>query len=236
MNIRLHNYTTNSFYTAYTAKPEKSDAKSYSDGNAKGEIKSEAGKDTVSISVAGQQFYAEQKASDSNMGSAKITSDLDSFRGAVKSMNETLPVNWEATVDPFGTFRAVAKIESRLKQLQDQTASKQDGDMERVANEYAKNKLVALIEKKKAMLDSGEATSYSEEYAEYKAAYDAYHSENSDNLIAMMTGDTKKAYNIYKSIIDGTSTSIQDEEFLMLHNRSMYIGAKSEFIRKTEGI
>lgn len=52
----------------------------------------------------------------------------------------------------------------------------------------------------------------------------------------MMTGDTKKAYNIYKNIIDGASTSIQDEEFLMLHNRSMYIGAKSEFIRKTEGI
>lgn len=236
MNIKLHNYTNDSFYTAYTAKPEKSAAKSHSGGSAENEIKSEANKDTVSISIAGQQFYAEPRASDSNMGSAKITSDLDSFRSAVKSMNETLPVNWEATVDPFGTFRAAAKVESRLKQLQDQTASKQDGDVERVANEYAKNKLAALIEKKKAMLDSGEATSYSEEYAEYKAAYDAYHSENGENLTAMMTGDTKKAYNIYKSIIDGTSTSIQDEEFLMLHNRSMYIGAKSEFIRKTEGI
>lgn len=236
MNIKLHNYTNNSFYTAFTAKPEKSAAESHSNGNAKSEIKSETNKDTVSISIAGQQFYAEQKASDSNMGSAKITSDLDSFRSAVKSMNEDLPVNWEATVDPFGTFRAAAKIESRLKQLHDQTASKQDGDMERVANEYAKNKLAALIEKKKTMLASGAATSYSEEYAEYKAAYDAYHSENSDNLIATMTGDTKKAYNIYKNIIGGASTSIQDEEFLMLHNRSMYIGAKSEFIRKTEGI
>lgn len=236
MNIKLHNYTNNSFYTAYTAKPEKSAAESHSNGNAKREIKSETNKDTVSISIAGRQFYAEQKASDSNMGSAKITSNLDSFRSAVKSMNETLPVNWEATADPFGTFRAAAKVESRLKQLQDQTVPKQDEDMERVANEYAKNKLASLIEKKKTMLASGAATSYSEEYAEYKAAYDAYHSKNSDNLIAMMTGDTKKAYNIYKNIIDGTSTSIQDEEFLMLHNRSMYIGAKSEFIRKAEGI
>lgn len=237
MNIKLHNYTNNSFYTAYTAKPEKSAAESHSNSNAaKSEIKSETNKDTVSISIAGRQFYAEPKASDSNMGSAKITSNLDSFRSVVKSMNETLPVNWEATVDPFGTFRAAAKVESRLKQLQDQTVPKQDEDMERVANEYAKNKLTALIEKKKTMLASGAATSYSEEYAEYKAAYDAYHSKNNDNLIAMMTGDTKKAYNIYKNIIDGASTSIQDEEFLMLHNRSMYIGAKSEFIRKTEGI
>lgn len=174
MNIKLHNYTNNSFYMAYTAKAEKSAAESHSNGNAKSEIKSETNKDTVSISIAGQQFYAEQKASDSNMGSAKITSDLDSFRSTVKSMNEDLPVNWEATVDPFGTFRAAAKVESRLKHLQDQTVLKQYEDMERVANEYAKNQLASLIEKKKTMLASGAATSYSEEYAEYKAAYDAY--------------------------------------------------------------
>lgn len=53
-------------------------------------------------------------------------------------------------------------------------------------------------------------------------------------MIAMMSGDTKKAYNIYKDIIDGTSISIEDEEFLMLHNRTMYVGAKGEYIRKTE--
>ena len=49
-----------------------------------------------------------------------------------------------------------------------------------------------------------------------------------------MSGDTKKAYNIYKNIIDGTSISIEDEEFLMLHNRTMYIGAKGEYIRKID--
>ena len=50
----------------------------------------------------------------------------------------------------------------------------------------------------------------------------------------MMTGDTKKAYSIYKDIIDGASISIEDEEFLMLYNRTMYVGAKGEHIRKTE--
>ena len=53
-------------------------------------------------------------------------------------------------------------------------------------------------------------------------------------MIAKMTGDTKKAYNIYKDIIDGNSISIEDEEFLMLHNRTMYVGAKGEYIRKTD--
>ena len=50
----------------------------------------------------------------------------------------------------------------------------------------------------------------------------------------MMTGDTKKAYNIYKDIIDGKSVSIKDEEFLVLYNRTMYIGAKGERVRKAE--
>lgn len=50
----------------------------------------------------------------------------------------------------------------------------------------------------------------------------------------MMTGDVKKAYNIYKNIIDGTTISMEDEELLMLHNYTMYIGAKGEYIRKTE--
>lgn len=216
------------------ANSDKRVSKSYGDSKMKSEVKSGTNKDTISISIAGQQFAAEQRSSDSEMGLAKITSDLDSFRSAVKSMNENLAVNWEATVDPYGTFRSFAKAESRLKQLQDPTASKKDEDMERAADEYAKSKIAILIEKKKAMLDSGTAKSYSEEYAEYKIAYDAYHSQNSGNLIEKMSGDTKKAYNIYKNIIDGTSISIEDEEFLMLHNRTMYIGAKGEYIRKID--
>ena len=78
------------------------------------------------------------------------------------------------------------------------------------------------------------AKSYSEAYAEYKIAYDPYHSQHGGNLIEKPSGDTGKAYNIYKNIIDGTSISIEDEEFLMLHNRTMYIGAKGEYIRKID--
>ena len=65
-------------------------------------------------------------------------------------------------------------------------------------------------------------------------AYDAYHSKNGGSLLAMMTDDEKKLYNIYKDIIDGTAVPIEDEEFLMLHNRTMYIGAKDEYIRKMD--
>ena len=168
------------------------------------------------------------------MGLIEITSDFDSFTRAVKSMNEPLPVDWTAIVDPYQTFTNLAKIESRLKQLADPTVSRNDEEMERIADEYAKSKIDILIEKKKAMLESGTAKSKSQEYAEYKTAYDAYHSENGESLIAMMTGDTKKAYSIYKDIIDGASISIEDEEFLMLYNRTMYVGAKGEHIRKTE--
>ena len=231
MNIKTSNYMNQPLNEANS---DKRVSKSYGDSKMKSEVKSGTNKDTISISIAGQQFAAEQRSSDSEMGLAKITSDLDSFRSAVKSMNEDLAVNWEATVDPYGTFRSFAKAESRLKQLQDPTASKKDEDMERVADEYAKSKIAILIEKKKAMLDSGTAKSYSEEYAEYKIAYDAYHSQNGGNLTEKMSGDTKKAYNIYKNIIDGTSISIEDEEFLMLHNRTMYIGAKGEYIRKID--
>lgn len=78
------------------------------------------------------------------------------------------------------------------------------------------------------MLASGTAKSKSEEYAEYKTAYDAYHSKNGESLIAMMTGDAKKAYHIYKDIINGKSVLIKDEEFLMLYNSTMYVGAKNE--------
>ena len=138
--------------------------------------------------------------SDLAMGSGKITSDLESFRNAVNSMNDPLTINWNAVVDPYGIFKGMAMAESRLKQLADPTASKKDEDMEKIAEEYAQGKLDILIEKKKAMRDSGMAKSHSEEYAEYETAYNAYHSENDGNLIAAMTGDAKKAYNIYKNI------------------------------------
>lgn len=200
-------------------------------------IESEKGpvtdKDIRSIIVAGQQFTVEQMPSDSALGSGKITSDLESFRKAANSLNEPLTVNWNAVVDPYGIFKSLAMAESRLKQLADPTASKKDEDMEKIAEEYAQGKIDILIEKKKAMLDSG-AKSFGEEYAEYKTAYNAYHSESGGNLIAAMTGDAKKAYNIYKNIIDGVSVPIEDAEFLMLYNGTMYTAARSEYVRKTD--
>ena len=193
-------------------------------------------KDTLSISVAEQQFTVERMPSDSTMESGKITSDLESFRNAVKSMNEPLAVNWNAVVDPYGIFKGLAMAESRLKQLADPTASKKDEDMEKIAEEYAQGKLDILIEKKKAMRDLGIAKSPSEEYAEYKTAYNAYHSENGGDLTAAMTGNAKKAYNIYKNIIDGISVPIEDAEFLMLYNGTMYSAARSEYVRKTDSL
>ena len=62
------------------------------------------------------------------------------------------------------------------------------------------------------MIADGTAKTAAEEYEEYKTVYDAYHSENGSSLIAKMTGDTKKAYDIYKNIINGTKISINDEE------------------------
>lgn len=230
MNVNVNPYLNQISYA--TASAENA---SMPHGDVKkNESKSGSNKDTVTISIAGQLFTAERRASDSNMGSLHITSDLDSFRNALKSTNEPLPVDWDKVVDPYNTFTNAAKIESRLKQLADPTASHKDDDMERVAEAYAKSKIDILIEKKKAMQASGTAKSNSEEYAEYETAYNAYHSENGAGLIAAMSADAKKAYHIYKNIIDGASIPIDDEEYLMLHNRTMYIGAKSEHIRITE--
>lgn len=231
MNIKMNTYINQ---VSYMKATDERASKSHGDGKAESEAKNGTDKDTVSISIEGQQFIAEKKASDSEMEKMNIISDLDSFRSAVKSMNEPLPFDWKAIVDPYGTFTNLAKIESRLTQLADPNASHKDADMERVAEEYAKSKIDVLIEKKKAMLASGTAKSYGEEYAEYKMAYDAYHSKNGGSLLAMMTDDEKKLYNIYKDIIDGTAVPIEDEEFLMLHNRTMYIGAKDEYIRKMD--
>lgn len=229
MNIKMNTYINQA---SYMKAADDRASKSHGDGKAEREAKNGTDKDTVSISIEGQQFAAERRASDSEMEKMNIISDLDSFRSAVKSMNEPLPFDWKAIVDPYGTFTGLAKIESRLTQLADSNVSHKDADMERVAEEYAKSKIDILIEKKKAMLASGTAKSKSEEYAEYKMAYDAYHSENGGRFLEMMTDDTKKLYNIYKNIIDGTAIPIEDEEFLMLHNRTMYVGAKGEYIQK----
>ena len=172
--------------------------------------------------------------SNTDMGLMHIVSDLDEFQNAVRSMKGTLPVSWEAMVDPYNTIADLAKVESRLKQLMDPNVSHNDEDMDKVAEAYTKEKIDALIEKEKAMIADGTAKTVAEEYEEYITAYDAYHSENGSSLIAKMTGDSRKAYDLYKNIIDGTKISINDEEFLIFHNRTMYRAAKAEYIRKTE--
>ena len=230
MNIKTNQYMNQASYTAAGERASEP----HIGGKIESEAKSGTNRDTVIISMAGQQFAAEQMESDSEMGLMRITSDLDGFINAVRSMKGTLPVCWEKMVDPYNTITNLAKIESRLKQLADPTVSHKDEDMEKVAEAYAKEKIDALIEKKKAMIADGTAKTVAEEYEEYITAYDAYHSENGSSLIANMTGDTRKAYDIYKNIIDGTKISINDEEFLIFHNRTMYRAAKAEYIQKTE--
>ena len=230
MNIKRNNYLNQNSCTATIDER----ASSHVCGKTESEAKSGTNRDTVTISMAGQQFIAEKKESNTDMGLMHIVSDLDEFQNAVRSMKGTLPVSWEAMVDPYNTIADLAKVESRLKQLMDPNVSHNDEDMDKVAEAYAKEKIDALIEKKKAMIADGTAKTVAEEYEEYKTAYDAYHSENGSSLIAKMTGDTRKAYDIYKNIIDGTKISINDEEFLIFHNRTMYRAAKAEYIRKTE--
>ena len=231
MNVKMNRYMNQASYMA-TAGERASE--SHADGRVESETKSGANRDTVTISAAGQQFYAEKMETNTDMDLIHIGSDIDEFRNAVSSMNEKLPVSWKAMVDPYNTITNLAKAEFRLKQLADPAASHKDEDMEKAAEAYAKEKIDALIEKKKAMIADGTAKTAAEEYEEYKTAYDAYHSENGSSLIEKMTGDTKKAYDIYKNIIDGAKISISDEEFLIFHNCTMYRAAKAEFIRKTE--
>lgn len=231
MNIKRDQYINQASYAAIAGERA---SESHADSKIKDEAKSGANRDTVSISAAGQEFFAEKMESSTDMERLHIGSGLDEFRNAVCSMNEKLPVSWKAMVDPYSTITNLAKVESRLKQLADPAVSHKDEDMEKVAEAYAKEKIDALIEKKKAMIADGTAKTAAEEYEEYKTAYDAYHSENGSSLIEKMTGDTKKAYDIYKNIIDGTDISINDEEFLIFHNCTMYRAAKAEYIRKTE--
>ena len=231
MDIKMNRYMNQASYTA-TAGGKSSE--SHVGGKIGSEAKSGANRDTVSISVAGQQFYAEKMESGTDMELIHIGSGFDEFRNAVCSMNEKLPVSWKAMVDPYNTITNLAKAEFRLKQLADPAASHKDEDIEKGAEAYAKEKIDELIEKKKAMIADGTAKTAAEEYEEYKTAYDAYHSENGSSLIEKMTGDTKKAYDIYKNIIDGTKVSIDEEEFLIFHNCTMYRAAKAEYIQKTD--
>lgn len=231
MDLKMNRYMRQASYTAMAGEgaPE-----SHADGRVESKVKSGANRDTVSISAAGQQFYAEKMESSTDMELIHIGSGLDEFRNAVCSMNEKLPVSWKAMVDPYNTITSLAKAEFRLKQLADPAASHKDEDIEKGAEAYAKEKIDALIEKKKAMIADGTAKTAAEEYEEYKTAYDAYHSKNGSSLIEKMTGDTKKAYDIYKNIIDGAKVSINDEEFLIFHNCTMYRAAKAEYIQKTD--
>ena len=230
MNIKTNHYVNQAIYTATT---DERTSEAHAGGKIESGAKPDTNRDTVTISIAGQQFYAERVESGTDMELMHITSDLDEFKSALRSMNEKLPVNWKAKVDPYNTITNLAKVESRLKQSADPTASHKDEDMEKIAEAYAKEKIDALIEKKKAMVADGTAKTAAEEYEEYKTAYD---SRNGSGLIAKMTGDTKKAYDLYKNIIDGTKISITDEEFLIFHNCTMYRAAKDEYIRKTENL
>lgn len=68
--------------------------------------------------------------SSTDMELIHISSDLDEFRNAIRSMKGKLPVSWKAMVDPYNTITDLAKVESRLKQLADPAASHKDEDME----------------------------------------------------------------------------------------------------------
>lgn len=231
MEIKTNNYM-NTFGTSTNNDFSKTNNDCKSETET--ETKPASNTDTITISAAGKQFIAEKKESNSTMYTAAIVSDLDSFRNAVKSMNKDLEVNWNAVVDPFGTFAGTARVESYMKQLHDPDASKNVNDMDKAADKYAQDKIDSLIQKKKAFMASQPPDYRIREADEYKMAYDAYHSENGNHLIDMMSDNMKKAYGIYKSILDGEKTSLDDEEFLMLYNNTMYRGAKSEYIRKTE--
>lgn len=200
------------------------------------EIKPASNTDTFTISVAGKEFTAQKKESDSAMFSAEIVSDLDSFRSAVKSMNKDLEVNWDAVVDPYGTIASLARVESIVRQLQDPNASKNIDDMDKVADKFAQDKINSLIEKKKAIVANQTQEDRVREAEEYKTAYEAYHSENGNHLIDKMSGNMKRAYDIYKSILDGKKPSLDDEEFLIMYNNTMYRGAKGEWVRKTDDL
>ena len=120
MNVKINHYMNQASYTS-TAGGKSSE--SYVGGRIGSEGKSGTKRDTVSISVAGQQFFAEKMESDTDMELIHISSDLGDFRKALYAMNEKLPVSWEAMVDPYNTIAGLAKVVSRLKQWADPAVS-----------------------------------------------------------------------------------------------------------------
>lgn len=190
--------------------------------------------DTFIMSIDGEPFSAPKEKSISEKFSVGVVSDIDTFRNAVKSMNNDLEINWNAMVDPYGRFAGIARAESLLQQLQDPNVSHKAEDMDKIADQHVQERINSLIEKKKAYIASQPQDYLTKEYEEFKMAYEAYHSDYGKQIIDKMSGDMKKAYGIYKSIIDGSNTSLDDQEFLMLRNGTMYHAAISEYVRLTD--
>lgn len=203
------------------------------DNKPEAEKKPAAKTDTFTMSIGDKQFTARKKESESAMFAAEITSNLDEFRSTIKSLGN-LEVNWNAVVDPYGTFAGAARVEAIYNLYQDPNAPKNIEDRDKLVDKCVQDRINSLIEKKKAYIASQPDNYIAREAEEYKIAYDAYHSENGNHLIDMMSGDMKKAYSIYKSILDGGNTPLDDQEFLMLYNNTMYRGAKGEYYRKQE--
>ena len=225
---------TNNYRNTFNTSVNNGFSKTHNECKPETEAKPASKTDTITISVAGKQFIAEKKESNSAMYAATIVSDLDEFRSALKSMNKELEVNWNAVVDPYGTFAGAARVEAIYNLYQDPNSPKNIEDRDKLVDQYVQNRINSLIEKKKAYIASQPENYRAREAEEYKMAYDAYHSENGKHLIDMMSGDMKKAYGIYKSILDGGKASLDDQEFLMLYNNTMYRGAKGEYYRKQE--
>ena len=64
MNVKINRYMNQASYTAATGERA---SESHADGRVESETKSGANRDTVSISAAGQQFYAERMETDTDM-------------------------------------------------------------------------------------------------------------------------------------------------------------------------
>ncbi len=224
---------TNNYMKAANKLPSDAMPKTQDKNKTETETKPASNTDTFTLSIGDKQFTARKKESDSAMFSAEIVSDLDEFRSAIKSMGN-LEVNWNAVVDPYGTFAGAARVEAIYNQYQDPNSPKSAAERDKLVDRYVQERLDGLIEKKKAYNASRPENYYAIEAEEYKTAYNAYHSADGKQLESKMTGDFKKAYSIYKSILDGGKTSLDDEEFLMLYNNTMYRGAKGEYYRKLE--
>ena len=223
---------TNNYMNSASRLPDETLPKAQ-DNKPEAEAKPAPNKDTFTMSIGDKQFTARKKESDSEMFAAEIVSDLDEFRSTIKSLG-SLEVNWNAVVDPYGTFAGAARVEAIYNLYQDKNAPKNIEDRDKLVDQYVQDKINSLIEKKKAYNATRPENYYAIEAEEYNTAYKAYHSADGKLLESKMTGDFKKAYGIYKSILDGGKTSLEDQEFLMLYNNTMYRGAKGEFYRKQE--